>query len=437
VSATLSTLGVLLRRFLTAPESPLNLAVFRIAVCGATLATVPWRKLPALAALPAGARSVPAGLDWFVRVFPLDAGLVGAATVVFALALCACLLGACTPVSSAVACAAAFYLMPIPHLFGKVTHSQYLFWFLLLLAVSPCGRALSVDALAQRSPDPLGLVGERTPVLRWAWLIMGGFYFSAGLWKLLTIGTAWFSGENMRNLLLARWAQLRGWTPLFRIDLHPALCQLAALLVVAFELSFLFLVLHRRTRPVALGGGLLFHLATALFMKIDFIALQVCYVCLVDWRRLVPVPFEMRPESPRHHLGAWVGALLFCGNVAACAGNTHSWPFSAGPVYAFRASPFDVSVELEVVQRDGRRVVLSEGELSSLVDRVTLKSRISRAAAGRRGELTSLLALVGRDHPEVQSGQWLRLTKVTRSLDRYPALDVVSREIFYQGPPPP
>jgi hypothetical protein len=85
-----------------------------------------------------------------------------------------------------------------------------------------------------------------------------------------------------------KWREFDGWTPMIRIDAYPPLLLLSALGTVAFELSFIVLVLSPRLRAFAALGGLVFHNFCALFLKIPFVSLQVSYAALVEWGRVLP-----------------------------------------------------------------------------------------------------------------------------------------------------
>jgi len=187
-------------------------------------------------------------------------------------------------------------------LFGKINHYHHLIWFILIMAVSPCADVLSIDAVrkswsrADRGvTDPPEAATVYALPLRFVWLLMGVIYFQAGFWKIWTSRGAWVWGDNPRNIMYNKWTELAGWTPLFRIDQHPLFLKISALSTVAFELSFLFLIFCGTVRWLAPAGGLAFHSATNLFMRISFWNLQGCYVAFVDWSRV----------------GKWIGKRLF------------------------------------------------------------------------------------------------------------------------------
>src|SRR5207253_900389 len=79
----------------------------------------------------------------------------------------------------------------------------------------------------------------------------------------------------------------------------PWLLHAGGLLTLAFELSFPVLVLFRRTRMLAAGVGVAFHLFTQLVFLIPFWGLWACYVVLLDSPRWHRVPPEPSPRPPR------------------------------------------------------------------------------------------------------------------------------------------
>ena len=163
-----------------------------------------------------------------------------------------------------------------------------------LLAASPCGDALSVDALLRSwrgakgrlAPLPQPRLGYALP-LRLAWLIIGFCYFFPGLSKLRYTGFAWIFSDNFKNTLYREWLD-KGFMPisLLRIDQVPFLTQASAAVAVVFELSFIFLVLFPKIRPFAALVGLSFHNLTWYLMHIRFLSLQVAYVAFVNWHEL-------------------------------------------------------------------------------------------------------------------------------------------------------
>ena len=83
------------------------------------------------------------------------------------------------------------------------------------------------------------------------------------------------------------------------MDQLPWLLQLAALAVVAFELSFVALIWSRRGRLLAAAAGVLFHVGTQWVMGITFISLIACYVVLLDWEAIARALGRTAPPPAR------------------------------------------------------------------------------------------------------------------------------------------
>lgn len=178
-------------------------------------------------------------------------------------------------------------------MYGKVSHYHDLAWFALILAASPCGDALSIDASlrAWKNARSGRLTAEAQPESRYglplvfASLILGMIYFFPGMWKFLHHGSEWWLGDNLRLMMYQKWVSIEGWTPAFRIDRFSGASQLFAFLTVVFEMGFIFMVLFRRALPVAALGGICLHVSIRLFMFIRT-AIANYYVCLFDWDRI-------------------------------------------------------------------------------------------------------------------------------------------------------
>ncbi len=278
-------------KFFTVSTHPVNLAVFRIVFALVSLFQIPWEKTLALAAWPASLRFPPAGLGWFVNNVPINPQLVTIAAYAYWF-FCFCLLFGLFARTAAFGVAvSAFYVLGIKTFFGSVSHAQHhVVLFSMVLALSPCGDALSIDAIlrAVRSggggnfPHP----GRAyTLPIRIIWILIGIIYFFPGFWKLRYSGLDWALGENMKYQLYHKWFWYN-WTPFFRIDSYPLLYRLGGLWTLFFETSFLFLLFVPKLRFVPIVMGFLFHIFTAVFMRIQFWGLAFCYVVFSDWHRI-------------------------------------------------------------------------------------------------------------------------------------------------------
>jgi hypothetical protein len=308
----------------------------------------------------------PEGLGWFVRYVPIGGVLATTAQVVIAFAALCAIAGMRARLCFAVLAVAGYYLYAIAQLAGHVWHDMHLLWFCALLAASPCADVLAVEAR-----HPLATAGSAYALpLLVVRLLLAAIYFFPGLHKLGTSGLAWALSDNLRHQLYWKWAE-HGALPGWRVDRHPWILHAGGLFVLAFELSFVVLVLFRRTRAAAALAGLLFHLLSQLIFSIPFASLWLCYVALIDPRRVLRLlstsahgegdgPHEgisfHAPAPRRAQPGlAAVGALLLLGAVVQGArGQTESYPFACYPTFEWIAGS-DMPDLLIAVVDDGRR----------------------------------------------------------------------------------
>src|SRR5262249_36050545 len=144
------------------------------------------------------------------------------------------------------------YVLGIPQCFGQANHFHFVVWFAVLLALSRCADAWSLDSLIQRRrhgrDSPADSIVYARPI-RWVWLLMGAMYLVPGLWKIGRTGNLWFFGGSLISYAEAKWLGAR-LIPSFRIDPPPALAGAMGIGAIGFELPFLPLVLFRQTRLI-------------------------------------------------------------------------------------------------------------------------------------------------------------------------------------------
>src|SRR5262249_24368402 len=292
--------AVLLRRetrqtvvdFFTAKSSPINLAVLRIVFFTVLFQFVDVRHVVWFSQIPPELRFPPVGVGWLLPYVPINPSAVTLTAVMLRVCCLSALVGLFSRTSAGLAALLSLYVLGVPELYGKVNHYHYLVAFAALLAASPCGDALSCDAVraAWRRADraqtalPAPSMAYALP-LRFVWLLVGLIYFFPGFWKLWSSGFDWAFSDNLSLQMHAKWLEYGDWTPFFRLDHHPLLSQAAAFLTIVFEISFVFLIFFPRVRLLAPLGGFLFHTLTYVFMVIFFNVTAV-YVAFVDWSAL-------------------------------------------------------------------------------------------------------------------------------------------------------
>jgi predicted DCC family thiol-disulfide oxidoreductase YuxK len=306
-----------IREFFAAATYPINLAVFRVVLFYTIFTSVDVSSVMWFSQIPAELRVAPQGLGWLLDYLPINVACAKAFSVLLLTSCLTGMIGLCTRTSALLVTVSSFYVLGIPQFYGKVNHYHHLLWFAAILAASRCGDVFSCDAIlaAWRRADhgvtdPPGPSRLYALPLRFVWLLMGIIYFFAGFWKVWYVGVDWAWSDNLKFIMYAKWADLGGWTPVFRIDQYPVLCKLAALGAVGFEMSFVFLIFSKRFRLFAPLGGLVFHTMTEIFMRISFRSLLRCYVAFFDWHAIF------------HHIGRWLYReemhVLYDGNCKLC-----------------------------------------------------------------------------------------------------------------------
>jgi hypothetical protein len=367
---------------------------------------------------------------------------LGAALCLFAL------VGFRTRLAAGLAVLLSIYVLALPESFGKLNHkAHHLIWFAALLAAGPSGDALSVDRwLARRRGEPaLRPSSAYAQPLRFMWLSLGIAYFFAGLAKLAS-GPAWFAAPSLEYLLYEHWLA-KGVPHALRVDRYPVLMRLLAVGTVAFELSFVFLVLSRRTRWLACLGGLAFHTGTRLVMRIGFLELMACYAVLVDWFGLwrhLASRLGARVGLPPGAAGSarragpavvWIGTALLLANAACGALQIDTWPVSAYPRFGrVRTDPERTSLEVRVERSDGSSERIRPRIRQAGIGAI-LKLEDRRA---QREKMAALVELVRSDGLALGPGDRLSFYAVTRSVLPEDRRRVLGEELLYEieGPLP-
>jgi hypothetical protein len=276
------------RAWLFSPGTELQLTAVitgLAALIGLHLAFFPWAELAQLP--PALLRPVP--LLFFLDSMPPAAVIVAIQVAgVAAAALAAA--GWRRRTTLAVAWLAYLVLAALRASRGKIQHND----LLLLIGCVPFLLAPATRWLHRATTRRSAL---------WGWPIhtaltfVAGAYFFTGLRKLTVSGVAWVTSDNMSWILYAG-ANGKAKVPelaLFIAD-RPWLSQLAAAVVMGFELGFPLLLLYRRARPAVVATAFAFHGGTWLTLGLDYWKYAfVVTLLLVNWEPLFlrlrrPVP---------------------------------------------------------------------------------------------------------------------------------------------------
>jgi hypothetical protein len=284
----------LLTRFRDEKLSPINLGIARAAIFAGLVLMAGHDELLAFGRLDDSLILPPFGWKWIAAHLPRSATFLELVYALLVISGLLAVVGLWTRISTVVASLLGFYVLTIPQLFGQVVHYNHLVLFAFILAASSCGDAFSVDAwLRSRRLSAGAQVLEPSTYyaapLKIMMLVMGVAYYFAGVWKLCRVGLRWFTPDYMRLILLIKMQEFDA-TSVQRWALnHPLILMLGAIFTVVFEVGFVFAILDRRTRILALIAGIAFHNFTYMLMEIQFLDMQACFVILVDWAALIAV----------------------------------------------------------------------------------------------------------------------------------------------------
>ena len=296
--------GNALDRWLFAPQSPATLGTCRAVVCGLLL----------LHYLPADFRgwdAVAASFYEPVGVWSLLPGpatlpdaAVGVVQLLWKGALLLGCVGLFTRPAMWAAFAGAFYLLGVKACFGKVLHSEPTAVIaLLVLALSRCGDAVSLDARLGRSarfsgrsdcrlkPAGRGESGDGTRSggeyrwpLRVMWVVMTLVFATAGWQKIGGAGLKWASPESFVPMTLRHFHSDRPPTDLaLLVARYEALAWAGGIGTLLVECLFPLVLFSRLARGVLVPAMFAMQLNIALVLGVYFWPFLPCYAFFVPW----------------------------------------------------------------------------------------------------------------------------------------------------------
>ncbi len=150
----------------------------------------------------------------------------------------------------------------VAHLFsyGDRHHTEAVFCiFLMLLAFSPSGESLSLDALIRRRRGRELSARSETAIwpLKLAHVLLALTYFSTGISKVLYGGPAWLNGYTLQGYTLND-ALNRGFPMGIWLGQQHTLSVLLSVFTILFELFFFVSLILPWTAPFFFIGGILF-----------------------------------------------------------------------------------------------------------------------------------------------------------------------------------
>lgn len=222
------------------------------------------------------------------------------------------LIGLFTNASLLLFAAGSVFLKAFEYSFGEFHHGAGLMMVgLVVLALSPSGRALSLDAWrARRRPgdapeapeqeDPV--IGPTSRFARWPLLVIRWMlalaYLSAAYHKLRVAGLDWMNGYTLQYYILQdaeRWNMPLGlW-----LGRHYWLILAMSIVSVLWEGTFFLVLIFPVLALIYVPLGLGFHTGTWVMMNARFLTFMALYAAFVPWTDVYRWLREKRPVSVR------------------------------------------------------------------------------------------------------------------------------------------
>ena len=181
--------------------------------------------------------------------------------------------------------------------FEGVHHSEPVFIFALTaLALSPCGRVVSVDEVLSRmrvskrsgefQRNRAGRLESEYALwpIRLVQVLIAAIYFNSGYWKLKLAGLSWAGGVPLQFHLIRHYFSGQYISNIgFIISKSLMLCKILSVFTLVFELGFPLVLVFPRLAWIWLPVGVCFHLGTGFMMDTWFYPLWFCYVAFINF----------------------------------------------------------------------------------------------------------------------------------------------------------
>ena len=224
-----------------------------------------------------------------IPVFP-DPVLYGL-DIVWTVAIATSAIGLFTRTSTMVAFVLSFYLLGLPHNFGKVSHSDAMVVLIMgIFAASYCGHSWSLDSLWRRyrgRPFDTAMSSEYTWPIRLIWSLLVLIYFGAAVSKLTYGGWAWISGDTIaRYLVTTQYTALppTSWAPY--VVQYGWICFLIALATVVLEFLAPLALVHPIARLILIPSLWLMQFGIWLLMGVMFFPSLSSGLFWIPWDRI-------------------------------------------------------------------------------------------------------------------------------------------------------
>lgn len=181
--------------------------------------------------------------------------------------------------------------------FEGIHHSEEIFIFAMsALALSPCGKVLSLDELLARIRAAKrkgefqrnGAEERESEYALWpirlVQVLIALIYFNAGFWKLKLAGLSWMDGVTLqfhliRHYFLGQYVIDLG----LMISKSPIILKILSVFTLVWELGFPIILIFPKLAWIWLPMGLFFHIGTGFTMDTWFFHVWFCYIAFIHF----------------------------------------------------------------------------------------------------------------------------------------------------------
>ena len=290
-------LGQAWMRYWFTPASLFNLAVARVLIVATELYHLPSdprEKFQGLDALPTALYDplpvlhvLVAPLGWTYRP---GVEMLEAIYWIVVVSGVAALIGLLTNVSLVLFAWGSIFLQSYEYSFGEFHHPEApMMIALVVLALSPAGAALSLDAWRKRRSghvEGILRIGDTSPFARWPLLViqwvLALVYLSAAYHKMRVAGLDWLNGYTLQNYILqdaTRWDAAIGlW-----IGQYYWLILVMSWISFLWESTFFLILLFPALVWIYVPLGIGFHTGTWVTMRAGFYQMVGLYAAAIPW----------------------------------------------------------------------------------------------------------------------------------------------------------
>ena len=206
-------------------------------------------------------------------------------------------IGLVTRISALIFSLGNWFFVALQFSYGEEHHQEAIFCiFLLLFALSPSGKRLSIDSLIGRlrggendtSLSQTTMYNTAMWPLRLIQVLLAYAYFSTGIAKLLYGGFEWINGYTLQRYMLASAINSDRSIGIWLAQQH-VICYILSIATILFEVFFFIILFFRKATVFFLIAGILFHMGIYItMMYAPFFQHIILYIVFIDFERYLP-----------------------------------------------------------------------------------------------------------------------------------------------------